>query len=212
MKDGDNWPELIAHYRIRHKLTQAQFAETLNVTQQTVSRWESGKQTPDPTTQQLLRSVVGLTSLSTRAAWQQRVGLSWGMEALFDKAWRCLGVSERMLETIGLDADALVGRTLTEVPGVKHHAAILAQMPFFEGGIRVLQAQVQFRLSSNRFAGEVELWPVLTSGDEIIAHVVAHATAAPKSDWAFSGVRILQFRAVMVDGRTVDLESQATLK
>jgi DNA-binding transcriptional regulator YiaG len=210
MKDGDNWPELIAHYRVRHKLTQAQFAENLNVTQQTVSRWESGKQTPDPETQQLLRSVVGLTSLSTKAAWQQRVKLSWGMEALFDKGWRCLAVSERMLEIAGVSADMLIGRALTDLPGIKTHAAILGQMPFFDGGIRVLKARAQFRLSSTRFAGDVELWPILTSGDEIVAHVVAHATTNPKADWTFSGVRVLTFQAVMIDGNVIDLDSQAS--
>lgn len=212
MKNGDNWPELIAHYRTRHKLTQAEFAESLNVTQQTVSRWESGKQTPDPDTQQLLRSVVGLTSLSTRAAWQQRVGLSWGTEALFDKGWRCLAVSERMLEIAGVGADVLLGRTLTELPGVKSHAATLSQMPFFEGGIRVLKARAQFHLSGNRFAGDIELWPILTSGDEIVAHVVAHVTPAAKSDWSFSGIRVLHFHAVMIDGRVIDFEDQASAK
>jgi transcriptional regulator with XRE-family HTH domain len=210
MKDGENWPELIAHYRTRHKLTQAEFAENLKVTQQTVSRWESGKQTPDPDTQQLLRSVVGLTSLSTRAAWQQRVSLSWGLEGLFDKTWRCLSISEKLVQLVSVTPDMVVGKSLTDLAGIRQHAAILATMPFFEGGIRVLKARALFRLSSTHFAADVELWPVLTSGDEIIAHVVAHPLPSLKADWSFSGVRVLQFQAVMIDGRVLDLEGQAS--
>ena len=212
MRDSDNWPELIAHYRIRHKLTQAEFAESINVTQQTVSRWESGKQTPDPETQQLLRSVVGLTSLSTRAAWQQRVTLSWGLECLFDKGWRCLAVSEKMVEIGGVSVDTIVGKALTDLPGVRPYAVMLSQMPFFEGGIRVLKARALFRLSSTRFAGDIELWPILTSGDEIVAHVVAQAASPAKADWNFSGIRVLQFQSVMIDGRVIDLEDHAAAK
>lgn len=210
MSRNDNWPQLILHYRTRHGLTQTEFADGLKVTQQTVSRWESGKQTPDPEAQQLLRTVIGLTALSTKAAWQQRVALSCGMEALFEKGWRCLASSERLLSIAGLSQELFAEKTLADLPAERNYADLLDKTPFFEGGVRVLKARAELTAAGNQFIGFIDLWPVLTSGDEIVAHAVAHPEAPRSQVHKPQTVRLFDIQALMIDGRTMRLEDEPT--
>jgi transcriptional regulator with XRE-family HTH domain len=206
MSRNENWPQLILHYRTRHGLTQTQFAESLKVTQQTVSRWESGKQTPDPEAQQLLRSVIGLTALATKSAWRERVALSCGVEALFEKGWRCLATSERLHSIAGISQSALEGKTLAELPAPRNYAELLDKTPFFEGGVRVLKARAELTADHDCFVGQIDFWPVLTSGDEIVAHAVAHPAPAPAPSAHPQLVRFFDIRAIMIDGTVIKLE------
>jgi len=207
MTRSDNWPQLILHYRTRHGLTQGEFAEKLGVTQQTVSRWESGKQTPDPEAQQLLRSVIGLTALTTRSAWEERVKLSWGVEALLEKGWRCVASSERLHSIAGNAGSGINGKRLSDLPAEKNYADLLDKVPFFDGGVRVLKARAEFTSGSDAFKGDIDLWPVLTSGDEIIAHAVVHpATPAPRAKP--ETVRLYDIQALLIDGRILNLDDK----
>lgn len=200
MNRTENWPELIANFRTNRKLTQAAFAEHLNVTQQTVSRWESGKQLPYPPALEQLRTVVGATTISTKDAWRQRIEMSWRLEALFDKGWRYLAISKKLQSLTKRPAKNRMGTTLADVPELQEAAAIMARIPFFTGGIRVLKARVSLFWPDIAFAGDVEIWPVLTGSDEILAHVVA----TPNPTWIAEplppGMRILHFHAVRIDG------------
>jgi len=203
MKANDEWPELIARYRARHRLTQAAFADSINVTQQTVSRWESGKQTPDPVAQQLLRSVMGLTALSSKSAWQQRVNLAWGTEALFEKGWRFLAVSPKLQQASGKPDDDVIGKVLFDLPAFKSEAPMLGKLPIFDGAIRVVKARADLYLFGNNFSADIDMWPVLTCGDEIILHIVAYHSPLAKVESGFTGVRLRDFYAIMTDGRIV---------
>lgn len=203
MRANDEWPELIARYRARHNLTQAAFADSINVTQQTVSRWESGKQTPDPVAQQLLRSVMGLTALSSKAAWQKRVGMSWGAEALFEKGWRFLAVSPRLQQASAKPDDELVGKILFDLPPFKREANLLGRLPLFDGAIRVVKARADLHLAGNAFSADIDMWPILTCNEEIILHVVAYQGPVSQEDPARTGVQLRDFRAIMTDGRVV---------
>jgi len=209
MSHNDNWPQLIAHYRARHGLTQTEFAESLKVTQQTVSRWESGKQTPDPEAQQMLRSVIGLTALSTKAAWQQRVTLSAGAEALLEKGWRYLASSNRLHVLTGLTPERLEGKTLADLPAERNYASLLDRTPFFDGGVRVLKARAEVRTQNGPLLHQIDLWPVLTSGDEIVAHVIAHPVDPARGDVSPLGLRLYDIQALMVDGTVLQLEDDA---
>jgi transcriptional regulator with XRE-family HTH domain len=51
----------LRYYRKRAKLSQKEFAERLNSTDVTVSRWETGKSLPDPITLQLIAEVLNTT-------------------------------------------------------------------------------------------------------------------------------------------------------
>ena len=206
MNHNDNWPQLIAHYRARHGLTQTEFAENLKVTQQTVSRWESGKQTPDPEAQQLLRSVIGLTALSTKSAWQQRVTLSWGMEALLEKGWRYLASSDRLQALTGLTPERLAGKTLADLPAERNYATVLDRTPFFDGGVRVLKARAEVRTSNGALMHNIDLWPVLTNGDEIVGHAIAYPVEPTPHLATPQAVRLYDIQAVMIDGHVLKLE------
>lgn len=210
MTHNDNWPQLIAHYRARHGLTQTEFAENLKVTQQTVSRWESGKQTPDPEAQQLLRSVIGLTALSTKAAWQQRVALSGGIEALFEKGWKCLAGSDRLQAATGLSPERLAEKSLADLPTEKNYASLLDRTPFFDGGVRVLKARAEVKTQNGPLLHNIDLWPVLTSGDEIVAHAIAHPVEAPHSGGNSHDVRLFDIQAVMADGNVLKLDDDGS--
>jgi transcriptional regulator with XRE-family HTH domain len=85
MSTDSVWRNLIVGYRKKHALTQAGAAARLNVSQQTISRWESGKQEPDPEAQAALRQELGILALTSREAWIQRVALSAGREYLFER-------------------------------------------------------------------------------------------------------------------------------
>ena len=203
MKGTDEWPELIARYRARNNLTQAGFAEGISVTQQTVSRWESGKQTPDPVAQQLLRSVMGLTALSSKAAWRHRVELSWGTEALFEKGWRFLAISSKLQRAPAKPDGDIVGKILFDLPAFKSERNLLGRLPLFDGAIRVMKARVDFFLSGNFYAASVDFWPILTSDDEIIVHTIAYYGDAILTEPSLVGVRLRDFQAIMSDGRIV---------
>lgn len=211
MKANDEWPELITRYRARHRLTQAAFADSINVTQQTVSRWESGKQAPDPVAQQLLRSVMGLTALSSKAAWQQRVNISWGTEALFEKGWRFLAISPKLQQSSGQPDDKIIGKVLFELPAFKTEAHMLGRLPLFEGAIRVVKARADLYLMGNNFSADIDMWPVLTCGDEIIVHIVAYHSPISKTEPGFTGVRLRDFYAIMTDGRIVSTGNAAAV-
>ena len=170
---GDAWSRLIAAYRARHGLTQTELAQSLSVTQQTVSRWESGNQTPDAKAQQLLRSVIGLTALSTESAWRQRVTLSWGVEALFDRSWRCIAVSERMRRA-GLSPERLEGKTFGDLPAARPLVEFIAGTAFFQGGVRVVRACPKH----DSLAWGVEVWAVTAGNDEVLAQFVLHPRAS----------------------------------
>ena len=210
MKSSEEWPELIVHYRARHGLTQTQFAERIKVTQQTVSRWESGNQAPDATAQELLRSVMGLTALSSKTAWRDRVKMSWGTEALFEKDWRFLAVSPKLAHAAG-DPGDVTGKMLFDLPSFKSHAPMLSRMPFFDGALRVIKVRADFCLSAEAFVSEIELWPVLTSGDEILAHAVVHLSPRTSAGSGSTGVLIRDFYAIMADGREVSAGNASTL-
>lgn len=203
MRVNDEWPELIARYRARHSMTQAGFAESISVTQQTVSRWESGKQTPDPVAQQLLRSVMGLTALSSRKAWQQRVALSWGTEALFEKGWRFLAVSARLQQASARPDEDMVGKILFDLPAFKSETNLLGKLPLFDGTIRVVKARADLRLYGNEFSADIDMWPILTCDDEIILHIVAYHGPVTQGEPSSIGVRLRDFYAVMTDGRII---------
>ncbi|MCE9523909.1 MAG: helix-turn-helix domain-containing protein, partial [Alphaproteobacteria bacterium] len=73
MTDNENWPLLISRYRKLHALTQAAFAERFHVSQQTISRWENGQQSPHLLAQQALRSAIAAASNATTECWRQRI-------------------------------------------------------------------------------------------------------------------------------------------
>ncbi len=203
------WPPLIAQYRKRHGLTQNSFADRFAVTQQTVSRWEAGLQTPNLGVQSALRSVVGLTGLGDTRAWIARVNESFGMEALLDASGRILAVSRRLLSGTDAEASAIVGKKLDELPGFGDVAPVFARVPLFSGALRGLKVRAQIFLPKVCMTRDVDLWPVLTTDDQLVAHVVAYEVETANVESAFVGVRLVSVQGISTDGSVVEMSAEA---
>jgi transcriptional regulator with XRE-family HTH domain len=65
---GEDWGTIVKRYRLRHGLTQARFAEALNVSQRTISRWERRQDRPSLAQQLFLRDLTRIpdTALTGR--------------------------------------------------------------------------------------------------------------------------------------------------
>jgi transcriptional regulator with XRE-family HTH domain len=209
MKEPSIWQHLIGQYRKRHALTQAEFAERFSVSQQTVSRWEAGIQSPGPSVQAELRSVVGLTGLSNAAAWEARVRDSYGIEALFDTDWRILAVSRSMLELGDAKLEDATGKTLDQLALFREPATLLAKVALFDGAMRVLKVHVEFDTGAAQLLHDIDLWPILTSDDRLLVHAAAYPAGRRAAEGGARGVRLIRAERVLLDGRTVLFNEKA---
>jgi len=205
MEDNENWPLLISNYRKRYALTQTAFAERFNVSQQTVSRWESKRQSPHLLVQKALRSVVSFGAHASAQAWCRRIEMTRGMEALFGAGWKFLAVSEPLLKIIGASREALIGTALAELPGIEPHADLIAAVPMFDGNVRVMKAGGEFVFPDAALRCDFELWPVLTNDNDVLCHAVCYAKKAPDTSLAFVELRVFAAGMVMTDDRTFNL-------
>jgi len=90
-------------------LTQQGFANQLEVSQATVSRWESGQSAPDAASRRRIHALTGRSTNSADAALTRMVRLSPSMMALFDLNMRILAMSERAAEAHSVVPDEVVG-------------------------------------------------------------------------------------------------------
>lgn len=90
-------------------LTQQAFADQLEVSQATVSRWESGQSAPDSASRRRIHALTGRSTSSADAALTRMVRLSPSMMALFDLNMRILAVSERAAQANSMTPDEAVG-------------------------------------------------------------------------------------------------------
>ena len=168
------WRELILGYRKKHAFTQADAAARLNVSQQTISRWESGKQEPDPAAQSTLREALGMLSLTMRDAWIQRVTLSAGREHLFEAGWRCIALSPKLVDDEAFMDPSIVGKPLFDIPFFAPLRQTLEGSGLFTGENRMARLKAEFHLKDRSVGRIFDLWPVLTGTDEILVHAVAY--------------------------------------
>ena len=57
-----SFSELLKQCRKKQKISQAELAARLGVTQQAVGKWESGKSSPDPSTVARIAGILGTTA------------------------------------------------------------------------------------------------------------------------------------------------------
>jgi DNA-binding transcriptional regulator YiaG len=198
------WPHLIARFRARRVLTQNQLAEMLRVSKQTVSRWESGRQAPEHAALDVLRSVIGFTTLATRAAWCERVSASRGVEVLLERDWRCAAMSERFRALTDTGLESLLGKSLRTLPAVGRHGVALDEAAFFDGGVRMVRAEM-FTKRGQHIA-EIDVWAVLVDDDQIVAHFVAQPTRSTPRFRRVEDILIRDVQTMLIDGTTKDLD------
>lgn len=190
------WRDLIVGYRKKHALTQADAAVRLQVSQQTISRWESGKQEPDPAAQATLRQELGMLALTLRESWIQRVKLSAGREHLFEAGWRCIALSSRLQDDETFMDPAIVGKTLSEVPFFANLVPVLDSTGLFSGDTRLARLKVVFHLPDRSVGRVFDLWPVLTGTDEILVHAVAYPYSVAQSHSGAPGATVVDLNIV----------------
>lgn len=200
MNDPSIWPRLIAHYRKRHALTQTAFAERFGVTQQTVSRWESGVQAPHLEAQTALRSTLGLGALSDSQAWIARVTETFGCETLFDDEWRIAAISDAALKHANQSREELVGKRMVDLVAMRQVGPMLEQVPLFDGTIRALKVKLEVLMPAARLRQDVDIWPIFTMDEKLYVHVTAFDAEKPQPRTGAVGTNILAAHVVLVDG------------
>lgn len=203
MNEPTIWPRLIAHYRKRHALTQTAFAERFGVTQQTVSRWESGVQAPHLEAQTALRSALGLGALSDSQAWIARVTGTFGCETLFDDEWRIVAISDNAVSQGDMPREKLIGMRLGDLSAMREVGPMLAQVPLFDGTIRALKVKIEVFLPGARLRQDIDIWPIFTMDEKLFVHVTAFEAEKPQPRTGAAGANILGAHVVLVDGTVV---------
>ena len=208
MESENSWPERLLAYRRLNGLTQEGFACHLDVTPQTISRWESGKQLPDPVRAQRLSALLGIAGLASRKGWIYRVDHATGYEVLHDRAQIVLAISEGLLDFFGNDRSAWVDNTLVgAVPGPSGNqlrsyyfggtVPAAATLGLFEGRIRQIFHLFDIRRgTSDVLRCAYDLWPIVTAEGQVLAHLVFHIRGPSPEPELCEHYRILEMRIV----------------
>lgn len=118
-------------------LTQQGFAERLEVSQATVSRWESGHTEPDPESRRRIHALAGRSTSTADAALYRMVRRAPSIMGLFDLTMRVLAVSDMAAEVNGLEPSAVIGMDyrplFTEEVAAAYESAV--RQGFFTGDI-----------------------------------------------------------------------------
>ncbi|HAJ45730.1 MAG TPA: hypothetical protein DCL54_04010 [Alphaproteobacteria bacterium] len=208
MESANNWPERLLAYRRLNGLTQEDFAARLDVSCQTISRWESGKQLPDPVRAQRLSSLLGISGLASSKSWAYRVSHAMGHEVLHDRGQVVIAVSEAFAEFFNSSPSIWLGKTLFEaVPGdagdkVRSDYAD-GQLPtsttlgLFEGRIRQIFHLFDIRRgTTDVLRCAYDLWPIVTAEGQVLAHLVFHIRGPSPEPELCEHYRILEMRVV----------------
>lgn len=204
-----NWPSLISAYRLRSGLTQRSFAETMGVTPSTVSRWESGKQTPNFKAQAALRPDMVASQFRSKEEWIFRVNASCGHEMLFDSDDIIIAVSDVLVRFHAMRRDQIVGLSMAEFfrrafspEASVTHATMRDRVrdAFFSGGLRLIEqiSDVQVPSGTVRFSSEI--WPVAANDGEILALVIASRHGPSPEPHLCKSYRLVRSDPVSYDG------------
>jgi transcriptional regulator with XRE-family HTH domain len=202
MPDDNKWAGFVRAHRLAQNMNQTAFAQLMGVSQQTVSRWESGSQIPEPAMQDKLRAQLSITALNSVAYWRSRVQNAASIDVLIASDMTVLAASKRAEKLLGAgDGSALEGAKFhTLVPDhemtMDGHAKIrsieeLNEIGFFDGLIRSIRLQMEWHLAKGSCACNTDLWPVMTSDQVIVGHFVGSPVPIPADENGYQGIRVL---------------------
>lgn len=104
-----NWTRALRNLRQFHGMKQSAISELLNVTQATVSRWETGKQVPDLSAQRRIRDLLHKFSTRIDVDAGALMASPVADRSLLDFDFVIAGVSECGLKSIGANASDMIG-------------------------------------------------------------------------------------------------------
>jgi transcriptional regulator with XRE-family HTH domain len=201
MPDKSRWASFVRAHRLSQNLNQAQFAQVMGVSQQTVSRWESGAQLPDIAIQDKLRSQLQTTALGSLAFWKRRVAASQGHDVLIARDLTILAASGKADRLLGPGNQGIVGRSFPDLLpeaeiGVRNSNGLnsirqFSEIGFFDGLIRSIRLVMEWHVPQGSCACKTDVWPVLTSDQTIVGQFSGSPVAIPPDARGFSGIRVL---------------------
>jgi transcriptional regulator with XRE-family HTH domain len=206
-----SWAVLLTSYRKAHQLTQEDLAQVLNVTTATVSRWESGRQTPGIMHAARLEALIGLHRLNQTEEWFFRVNQSAACKTLVGRDGVVAAVSDPFLAEFGWSRADVIGRSLwdhlgRDVERAAQSVLILEAGPkggvgFFGGRIRQIKFVADRKTSElakgpSRWA--VDIWPLLTAQDHLYAHVTASPMGQAPDGVCDGHFRLVSFRLTQI--------------
>jgi transcriptional regulator with XRE-family HTH domain len=176
------WASFVFSYRNLHELTQEQLSERLNVSQQTVSRWEAGQQVPDPRSQAALREVLGEADLTSKKNWIERVSRASGLELLIDRKLEILAASNSVAAAADTQPNKMKGKPFAKYLPAKRpkHVDKAAEDGFFDGAFARISYATEINLGPATYYTNTDVWPVLTTDAGILMHVVITPADGPQ--------------------------------
>lgn len=202
MSEDSKWASFVRAHRLAQNLNQGEFAKAFGVSQQTVSRWESGGQIPDESIQDRLRGQLRGTALGSTAYWKHRVGHASGHEVLLDRSLIVLAASKKAVRLFRGERASIEGLAFPDVlpeTDVPNAAAMgmtsihqLRDIGFFDGLIRSIRLDMDWHVPSGSCACKTDVWPILTSEQVIIGHFSGLPAVIAADASGFKGIRVKQ--------------------
>jgi transcriptional regulator with XRE-family HTH domain len=199
VQDDNKWAGFVRAHRLAKNMNQGAFAQLLGVSQQTVSRWESGSQIPEPPMQLKLRSMLSVTALNSLAFWRHRVSNAAGLDVLIASDLTVLAASRRAAGLLA-DGQDMAGRSFPEFLPRHEMAASddlrlrsieqFREIGFFDGLIRSMRLDMEWHVPKGSCACKTDVWPVMTSDQVIVGHFSGTPVPIPEPGDGFQGIRV----------------------
>lgn len=200
MAEDSKWASYVRAHRLAQNLNQSEFAKVMNVSQQTVSRWESGSQIPEHDMQTKLRTQLRATALNSITYWRRRVENAASFDVLVGSDLTVLAASTRASNLFRPGGGGIAGEKFYDV--VPHHEvnsdeAVKVQtlqhfreIGFFDGLVRSMRLDMEWHLPSGSCACKTDVWPVMTSDQVIVGHFCGAPAPIPADPTGFQGIRV----------------------
>jgi transcriptional regulator with XRE-family HTH domain len=201
MAENSKWASFVRAHRLSKSLNQSEFADLMGVSQQTVSRWESGTQLPDSAIQDRLRTELQMTALGSLAFWKRRIQASQGHDVLIARDLTILAASAKAEQLLGTRDQGIVGRLFSDIlpePEMQTEAGNtnglnsirqFSEIGFFDGLIRSIRLEMEWHSPSGSYSYKTDVWPVLTSDQTIVGHFSGAPVPTHTDPRGFRGIR-----------------------
>jgi DNA-binding XRE family transcriptional regulator len=173
---SDDWTTQLRRFRRQRALKQVALADMLGVDQATVSRWESGRQSPDLGMQRRLRSLMQQAGPRQEVLLRHWIDTAVGFTSLTDENRVAVAASPSFCAYHGVDASDLVG--MSTVPAFTEELeqlwGIAVDHGFLEGDIASVTAVSRANLLSGkeRNVGTIAVWtPIPLNDGQILRRV-----------------------------------------